>query len=178
MYFLGIIDNINERLGRIVGFLIIVLMLIIFSDICGRYFFLAPFPWGIEVDEYILVVIVFLAGGYAFLHNAHVRVDIIYSRFPPRTRAIIDIITSLFIFSLCIVLVWYGFQLSWQAMINDYRACTAVRTPIWPTYFMIPIAGVLLGLQCLAKWIRDWVLVVKGIKLQSKVSEKESIFGD
>lgn len=176
--FLNLIDNINEWIGRIFSFLIIVLMLLIFVDVCGRYFFSSPLLWGLEVDGYLLVAIVFMGGGYAFLHNAHVRVDIIYTRWPPQARAIIDIITSLLIFLLCIVLIRYGFEIAWEGMLAGHKASTAVRTPMWPSYFVVPLSGVFLGLQCLVKWVRDWVMAVKGIKLESKVVPGEGgIFG-
>lgn len=167
--FSNLIEYVNEWVGRVCGFFIITLMFLVFCDVCGRYFFNRPIQWGLEVCGYQLVTIVFLGGGYTFLHGAHVKVDIIYGKLSPRAQAVMDIITSAFIFLVCIVLIRFGFEAAWKGMMAGHRSSSAAETLMWPSYFAVPIGAVLLGLQCLVKWIRDWCIALGGTKVESKV---------
>jgi TRAP-type mannitol/chloroaromatic compound transport system permease small subunit len=102
-----------------------------------------------------------------------VKVDIVYTRMSPRTKAIVDLITYLFVFLFCLVVVRYGIEVTWAHLINGYTSTSAWSPITWPFKIMVPIAGVLLGTQALAKWIRDLVTVLTGVKLESKVVRGE-----
>lgn len=167
--FLFIIDSVNEWIGKVVSFIAIVLAFVVVYYVVTRYFFQNPPVWGLETTEMMLLVLVCLGGGYTLLHKGHVRVDIIYSRFPPRAKAIVDLITYLIIFFIAAVLVWYGSKTTLSMMRSGELSYGIWAFPLWPTWLMVPIAGVLLGLQCLAKWVRDWVTALTGVELKSKV---------
>ena len=172
--FIDIIDRINERLGKIFGFLIVAMMIVIVYDICMRYFFTKPTSWGMELSTLLQVGVVFLGGGYCLLHGGHVKVDIVYGRFSPRRKAIIDLVTYLFLLALCVVLVWYGGRTAWDSLIGHKVSTSAWAPPLWPSQILIPIGGILIGFQGLAKWIRDWVTAITGVKkLESKVVRGE-----
>ena len=170
---LNVVDNINEWIGKIVGFLIITLTAIIFFDVFLRYLFNSPIYWAMEINEYQLITLVLLTGGYTYLHNGHVRVDIIHSKWSKKTRAKVDLFTSLLVFLVCFVLVRYGIVIAYNSFIHHYTASTVLASPLWPTHFMIPLGALLLGLQCLSKWIRDFVFVFTGTKLESQVFRGE-----
>lgn len=175
--FLNIISTINEWVGNIVSVLIITLSIIVFVDVIGRYFFNSPLSWAMEINEYQLVTLMLLTGGYTYLHNGHVRVDILYSRWSKKTRATVDLFTSLILFLICIVLVRYGLVLAYDSFIHHYTSSMGLAAPLWPTHLMIPLGGLLLGLQCLGHWIRDLVFVFTGTSLDNRrFSEEGGIF--
>jgi len=165
--FLGIIDNISKWTGKIFSFLIIALMLIVVYDVAMRYILNRPTEWGLELNGFLLLAITFLGGGYAFLNRAHVKVTIIHDRFSPRLKAIVDLLTYLVFFMVCIVLVWYGGQVTWDSLIHNTRTPSTWGPLMWPSQILIPIGAVLIALQGLAKWIRDFYIVVKGVSLES-----------
>lgn len=105
---LQIIDNINEWTGNILKFLVIALMLLVSYDVIMRYIFSRPTEWGQEMNGYLQLGVVFLGGGYALLHNAHVRVDNIYKRLPFKGRAVVDAVSYFVLFAICAVLIWKG----------------------------------------------------------------------
>lgn len=166
---LGIIDIINEWVGRTVSFLILTLSLLVFSDVFMRYLFNSPIVWGMELSQYQLVAVVFLSGGYTYLHHGHVKIDILYERWPPKIKASADLFTCLFIFLVSILLMIYGTELAVESYIKNHTMSTGISSPLWPSQLMIPIGGLLLGLQCLAKWIRDIIYLFTGKTFQSKV---------
>ena len=93
----------------------------------------------------------------------------------PRAKAIVDLITYLSVFIICVILVRYGGKMMWQSFsIGEVSSESAWEYIMWPVRLMVPLAGVLLGLQALAKWIRDLATAIAGVKkLESKVVRGE-----
>jgi TRAP-type mannitol/chloroaromatic compound transport system permease small subunit len=168
MKFLDIIDYINEWVGRIFGFVLVSLMLGVVYAVAMRYVFNRPVIWAMEVNRWSLLVAICLGCGYTLLHDAHVKVSVVYDLLTPRGKAILDLISHTAVFLICIVLVWHGGKITWDNLVNGYRSNSVWAPILWPSKALVPIAGVLLGLQCLARWIRDWFMAVKGMQLESK----------
>ena len=96
-----------------------------------------------------------LGGGYVFLHEGHVRLDALYERFTPRVKAILDLITFIFFFIFCGVLIWKGWLMGWDSLMMLERTQSAFAPPLYPIKLVIPVGAGLLILQGLAKFIRD-----------------------
>jgi len=173
LWFFNIVDWLNETIGNIFGYLILTLTFLIFADIFLRYVFGWPIIWGMEVNQYQLITLVFISGGYAYLHNGHVRVDVLYERLSNRAKAFLNLITSFFVFLVCIILIIYGYDVALEAFVNDHRATTVIASPLWPSYLMIPLGALLLGLQSLVNWLRDLIFVVTGEPILSKYMSGE-----
>ena len=172
--FVDFVDRINEWIGKVFAFLIIVTMAVVVFDVFARYFFNRPTVWGMETSTFLLCGIVFLGGGYCLLHGGHVKVDILYARLSPRAKAIIDLITYPLLLGVCFVLIRYGGEIAWDSLIHHKASTSAWAPPLWPVQMVIPIGGILIGLQGLAKWIRDWVTAITGEnKLESKIVRGE-----
>ncbi len=96
-----------------------------------------------------------LAGVYTFLHRAHIRMDIIYSRFSLRTRAAIDVVTGLlFFFYLIVMLLGTG-----RFAIESVKVMQVSPSPWGPPLYPIKIVAVigvfLVLLQGVAQYIRS-----------------------
>jgi TRAP-type mannitol/chloroaromatic compound transport system permease small subunit len=166
---LDIIDTINEWLGKIVSYVLLLLMITVTYDIFMRFFFNRPTSWAMEVSQFSLLTITCFGVGYVFLHRGHIVVDIIFNRFPSRARAAISLFTASIVLFVSIVLIRYGGKSAWAGFIGGYKTESAWHPTLWPFMAMVPISGLLLGFQCLAKWIRDLVMVMKGKELESRV---------
>jgi TRAP-type mannitol/chloroaromatic compound transport system permease small subunit len=102
-----IIDTINEKIGALSSWLVIVLILIILFEVIARYVFNSPTTWAFSTMQMIGGAIIVLGWAYAQLHNSHIRVDIFYSYLSARGKALIDILGSiLFFFPLFGALTW------------------------------------------------------------------------
>jgi len=168
-----IIDLINEWIGRIFSFLIIALMLLVVEEVIARYFFRSPHDWGLELSGFLFLITICLGGGYTLLHGGHVKVDIIYLLFPARVKAIVDLFTYIIVICLAFVLIRYGGESFLRAFTSHAVSFSGWQVILWPFRLFVPIAGMLLGLQALAKWIRDWITAVTGVKMESKVVHGE-----
>ncbi len=161
-FFLHLIDTVNERVGRITSFLVMVLVSIVGYEIVSRVMFNNPTRWVHELSGFFLLACAMLGGGYALLHKAHVNVDILYSRFSPRIRAIIDLLTYMVFFLFCGLLVWKSGQHAWFSLSTGETSTSTWMPLIGPVRALIPIGAFLVLLQGLAKFIRDLVIAVTG----------------
>ena len=156
-------DWISEWSGRIFVWLVIPLIVVVVFEVISRRIFNAPHIWATEVTNYIYGPHFMLVAAYTLLYKAHVSIDIIYGRFSPRTRGILDIFTYLvFFFPFCIIVFTQGIvfaQTSWS--IGETSDSAALRVvPLIKT--AIPVTFALLLLQGLANFIRSIMLAVRG----------------
>jgi len=159
---LGLIDNLSEWSGRIVAPMIAVVMGIVVCEVVLRYFFSAPTYWAHEGSAMLFGAYFILGGGYVLRHRAHVKMDILYDRLPLRTRAIVDVATSLIFFAFCGVMLWYGGEMALRSLrIREYTQ-SFWAPPIYPIKLTIPVGAFLILLQGSAKFIRDLITATTG----------------
>ena len=160
--FLKVIDRISEQSGKAVSFLVIFLVFVILYEIFVRYLFNSPTIWAHEIAQMIYGAYVILLGAYVLQRKGHVNVDILYNRFRPRTRAIIDLFTWLLFFYFCGLLLLKGGEMAWDSLKVLETEPTSFAPPVYPIKMMIPLGALLILLQGLAKFIRDLTLAITG----------------
>jgi TRAP-type mannitol/chloroaromatic compound transport system permease small subunit len=105
-------DRFSDVMGWIAGILNLGMLLNVFYDAIMRYFF-STGSIAMQEMEWHLFAMVFLFGiAYALKEDGHVRVDVLYDRFSPRWKAIVNIGgTILFLLPLSVLIVegsiWY-----------------------------------------------------------------------
>ncbi len=151
-----IIDGVNKRVGNLVSFFAIAMMLSVVYEVVARYFFKSPTIWSMEINQQLLCGYTALAGGYTLLHEDHVNVDVVYERFSPKSRAFIDVFTSVFAFLFISILIVMSWDIAVEAWEDSERSLNLLfEIPLFPVKVCIPIGAVLFGLQLIAKLIRD-----------------------
>jgi len=127
-----------------------------------RYVFDAPTIWAQETSTFLYGAFFMLGGAYVFLIDGHVRVDIFYTRFSRRGKAIVDLITfPIFLFLFLGILVWEGGKMAiWSWSIWEHTQ-SPWSPPIYPLKTVIPVASLLLLLQGIARYVRDLLFLVK-----------------
>jgi TRAP-type mannitol/chloroaromatic compound transport system permease small subunit len=105
-----------------------------------------------------------MAGAYTLAKNGHVRGDILYGFFKPRTQAFFDLVLYVVFFIPGIVaLAWAGYTFAGESWaINEHSSISADGPAIYPFKSIIPIAGVLLLLQGLVEVLRCAVCLKEG----------------
>ena len=76
--FIGLIDRLNEAVGRAMGWLTILMVLNVFTVVVLRYAFSLGWVWMQELYIWIHATVFMLGAGYTLLHDGHVRIDLIY----------------------------------------------------------------------------------------------------
>ncbi len=161
---LAAIDAINDRIGKAVSFLVIAIVGVMVYEVIARYVFDAPTKWAYETVTFILGAYAILGGAYALRHGAHVNMDILHSRLSPRRRAILDVITSVFFFLFCVVLLWKGSEWAARSIRLSEHTWSPWGPPVYPVKILIPIGAFLLLLQGLSKLIRDLLTAFTGAR--------------
>jgi TRAP-type mannitol/chloroaromatic compound transport system permease small subunit len=159
--FIETIDAINEWVGRSLSYFLFAFFVLLFIEVILRYFFNSPTVWANELAQMLFGTYAILGGGYILLTGGHVNVDILYSRYSVKTRAAIDIFTSLLFFLFCGMLLIYGGSLAWESLARFEHSQSAWNPPLYPAKLMIPLAAALLILQGITKLIRD-ILILLG----------------
>ncbi len=111
---MSFLDKSIEYVGRFSALTLIVLTLLVVYDALSRYLFHSGSIALQELEWHLFDVIILLGISYALKEGAHVRVDIFYSQFSKRNKAIVDIISLLFFilpFSFLILYMGYDFVL-------------------------------------------------------------------
>ena len=143
------VDNISKFSGKAVAWLIPLLILELVYDTAARYIFNAPTAWSYDIS-YMLYGSAFMGGAsYPLLLDEHVRIEIIYEKFSPKARAIIDAAGYLlFFFPSMLSFLYFGtlFTLnSWE--LHETSGVSMWSPPIYPFKAIIPITAFLLILQ-------------------------------
>jgi TRAP-type mannitol/chloroaromatic compound transport system permease small subunit len=160
-----LIDGLNERVGRAVGWLVLAAVLISAGNATLRYSLnLSSNAW-LEIQWYLFSAVFLLGAGYTLRKNEHVRIDILTSRLSSRGRAWIDIICGLlFLMPMAIlnmVLSWPMFMQSFIGLEISGDAGGLLR---WPVKLLIPVGFALLVLQGASEIIKR-VAYLRGVLL-------------
>jgi len=159
----GLIDRINEKVGRWVAWLAIAMALVQFAVVIARYVFNAGSTAMQESIWYMHGLIFMLGAGYTLLHDAHVRVDVYYREASPRRKALTDALGSVFfLIPLCLLTVylsssyvlnaWYNFGSGTWVLEGSTEGSGLPL--IFALKTAIPLFAVLLGLQGLSLLIK------------------------
>jgi len=160
-----IIDTISEWTGRGLSLLLIPMCLLLVYEVIMRYGFNRPTFFAHETSLFLYGGTGMLAGAYVVLHNAHIRMDAVYGRLSPRSKAILDLITVPIFFYLCALVLWQGWEMAYRSLIVLEHTMTPWAPPLYPLKMAVPVAAFLVILQGLAKFIRDFFLAVRGREL-------------
>lgn len=159
------VDKMNDRLGRILCYLVLFMMLTGVYEVGMRYFFNRPTIWVWEINGFLLCVLVALGGGFALLTNTHVKVDILYDRFSARAKAVIDLFSSSFMFLFLGVLLWQTAKLSLRSVGHMERSQTLFGPPVYPFKVILAIGILIFLLQAMSRFIRNLYIAVTGKEL-------------
>jgi TRAP-type mannitol/chloroaromatic compound transport system permease small subunit len=155
-FLLQTIDKISTWVGQAFSWLIVALTLLISWEVFSRYVLNNPHAWAFDAMIMLYGTLFMMAGAYTLSKKGHVRGDVIYGFFRPRTQAAIDL-TLYVIFFLpgVIALVWAGYYYAAESwMIREHSSVMYEGPPIYPFKTVIPVAGGFLLLQGIAEIIR------------------------
>ncbi|MGQ5489126.1 TRAP transporter small permease subunit [Thauera sp. ZXT1-4] len=150
-----LIDGLTRIVGKSTMWFVLAATLISATNAIARKVFNIGSNAYLEIQWYLFAAVFLLGAGYAFLQNAHVRIDVLASRLSMRTRNIIDIVgIVLFMLPMC----WFMIEFSWPLVKNAYlsneMSSNAGGLIRWPVYALVPAGFALLGLQAISELIK------------------------
>jgi TRAP-type mannitol/chloroaromatic compound transport system permease small subunit len=158
------IDKISTFVGQAFSWLIVALTLLISWEVFSRYALDHPHSWAFDVMIILYGTLFMMAGAYTLAKAGHVRGDVLYGFFEPRTQATIDLILFvLFFIPGVFALTYAGYYFAAESWaVNEHSSITASGPPIYPFKTMLPLAGAFLLLQGLVEIVRCVICIQQG----------------
>jgi len=159
------IDKISTFVGQAFSWLIVSLTFMISWEVFSRYVLDKPHSWAFDVMIMMYGTLFMMAGAYTLAKAGHVRGDVLYGFFEPRTQATLDLILYILFFIpgvFAMTYAGYFFAAESWAM-NEHSSITAEGPPIYPFKIMLPLAGAFLLLQGIVEIIRCVICIQQGV---------------
>ena len=166
------IDRINDWVGRMVGWVTLGLVLVVFVDVVMRYLFRTSFVFTQEMEWHLFAFIFLIGSGYTLLHDAHVRVDILYQKLGGKGRAWVNFLgVILFLIPGCLLVI----ITSWKFVLSSWSIMEGSPDPGGiPLRFLIksciPVGFSLLLLQGISLGIHSLLQIVGRETVQEEAS--------
>ena len=170
-FLFSLIESFNEYTAKFYGILILALVLIMVVEVIRRYGFNQPIMGVQDIDCAYFGAYYTMAAAYTLAVGGHVKVDVIWSMFSPRHRAIIDLITfpifALFLGGMLYSSWIFAMNATWIAAIgwNLEVDQSHLRLPLYPLKWTLFIGCAMLTVQALIKFVRDLSFSATGREL-------------
>jgi TRAP-type mannitol/chloroaromatic compound transport system permease small subunit len=153
----------NEVIGKGVSWLTTALVLVICYDVAARYLFNTSSAGIVELEWYLFSFIFLLGAAYALKYDKHVRVDVFYQNFSPKTQAWVNLIgTILFLIPFCYVTIITSFKFTGNAYaINEVSPDPGGLPARFIVKGAIPIGFLLLMLQAISLAFRSILTITE-----------------
>lgn len=158
------IDETNRTIGRLVSWLVLAMVSLMFFNVITRYGFNLNLVWQQELVGFMHAIVFMAAAGYTLLHDEHVRIDILYQKMSDKKKAFVDLVgTIIFLFPVCFAILYFSADFvtsSWQIFeaSPEYMGMPGVfilKTFIWVFALSLILQGVSAIIKSLTK-INEW----------------------
>ena len=118
------IDKLSSWLGQIFSWIIVAMTLLITWEVISRYFFNTPHAWVFDTTIIMYGTLFMMAGAYTLAKDGHVRGDVLYGFFDPRTQAGWDLLLYIVFFIPGVAaLTFIGYEFArWTVSFNRWLA--------------------------------------------------------
>jgi TRAP-type mannitol/chloroaromatic compound transport system permease small subunit len=167
------IDGVSILVGRLVSWLIVPMVLGLTFEVVSRYGFNAPTVWAFDMTFMLYGSFFMLGASYTLQRKGHVRTDMLYAGWHPRTQAIVDVVCYLvFFFPFVLTLAYVGWEYFYKAFVTDERFVSSPwMAKVWPLRLVLPVTGALLALQGLSELLKCTYAIRHGVWPRERADE-------
>ena len=155
--YIRIVNKVNQGVGLVTMYLLFVMMGILTYAVITNSVLNSPATWVMEMAQFSMAAYYLLGGGYTLKEGAHVRMDVFYERWGPRTKAVIDSITGIALLFYLVVLVWGGIESTQYSIEYNQKNFTAWGPPLAPIKIIMTFGMILMLLQAIAIILEDLI---------------------
>jgi TRAP-type mannitol/chloroaromatic compound transport system permease small subunit len=158
------VDKVSTWVGHLFSFFIVALTLHVTWEVFRRYVLDSPRAWAFDGMIMMYGTLFMMAGAYTLARNGHVRGDVLYGFFRPRTQATIDLVLYIVFFLPGVIALTYAgyFYAADSWAIRETSNITYEGPPYYPFKTVIPVAGALLLAQGIVEIIRCVICIRQG----------------
>jgi TRAP-type mannitol/chloroaromatic compound transport system permease small subunit len=148
------IEHAVDLIGRGAAWLTLAIALLMAVDVLLRYALSIGSVWAQELEWHLLAPLVLFGMTYALQKGDHVRVDVLYARYPARGQAAVDLLSALLAVAMAVLVIRYSINFVAQSYaINEISSDPGGLTHRWLLKALIPVGFALFGLQAAAQAI-------------------------
>lgn len=153
--FVRSVDAVNKVVGKFSMYLVFLMMGILLFESVSRTLFDKPHIWVVEMAQFTMAAYYLLGGGYSMILRGHVRMDLLYGRWSPRRKGIMDAITTPFMIFYLIFLLIGGLSSIEYALTYGQTNYTPWAPPLAPIKIIMTLGIFLMLLQAIATFFKD-----------------------
>ena len=176
-FLLGIsraIDAFSLNVNKVVIWLVLLATLVSAGNAVVRFTLHNSSNAWLELQWIMFGAIFLLGASYTFMKNGHVRVDVLYGKYPPRVKIWVDLLGTLF-FLIPTAVVIFLTSLPWvvNSIATREMSPDAGGLPYWPIKLLIPAAFVLLTLQAVSEVIKRIAMLGGHLPIPEETVDEE-----
>lgn len=145
----SVLDRITDLLAGAAGVFLILIMLLVSYLVVMRYTLGRPPGWVVEICQYMIFALTFLAAPWLLRKGGHVRVDLVLVFLSPKANSLLSMITSIAGMLISIILAWYAALSTWQHFVQHIAVIEILRIPKALLLAFIPLGFLLLSMEFL-----------------------------
>jgi len=150
------LDAVVDRMGRLAAWSMVVLVLLVSTNVLVRYFLREGSVWSQELEWHLLAPIVLFGIPYALANDEHVRVDILYERFPDKGQEAINLFAALIGACVALLLIKFSVPYVEQSWRNGEGSPDPGGLPArYALKALLPLGFLILFIQQFASAIRS-----------------------
>jgi TRAP-type mannitol/chloroaromatic compound transport system permease small subunit len=152
--FVARVERTVDLIGRAASWLTLAIVVLMAIGVLLRYAFSIGSVWAQELEWHLLAPLVLFGMTYALLKGEHVRVDVLYARYSPRTQAAVDLLSALLALAMAVLVIRYSIQFVSQSyVINEISSDPGGLTHRWVLKALIPVGFAVFGLMASAQGV-------------------------
>ncbi|MGH8690055.1 MAG: TRAP transporter small permease subunit [Burkholderiales bacterium] len=170
------VDQLSKTVGHMFAWCLMILTFGTSYEVFVRYVLNAPTSWAFDFSYLMYGAMFYMAGAYTLSRGGHVRADMFYRLWRPRTQASVELVLYIvFFFPGVLALVLSGWQYGYDSMkILESSVNSPAGVPIWPLKMLIPFGAGLLALQGVAEVLRC-VLCIRNNEWSPRLHDVEEL---
>lgn len=152
--YVRIVDAVSYRIGRVTMLLIFLMVGVLFYSSITKAFF-DPALWTFEFSQFLMVAYFMLGGPYSIQLGGHVRMDLLYGNWKPKTQNSWDAVTSIILIGYLAMLLYGSIDSAIYAVEYNERSYSIWRPYMWPIKFIMVFGISLMLLQAISQFFKD-----------------------
>lgn len=156
--YVRVVDAWSRYTGLIAMYMVFLMIGILSYASIMKVFFL-PSNWTVEMAQFVMVAYFAIGGAYTLKEGEHVRMDLIYSGLAVRTKARVDLFTSVVLIGFLVMLQIGGVSSLIYAFQYGEKSFSAWAPVMWPIKVILNLGIFLMLLQSIAVFFKDWAIL-------------------
>jgi TRAP-type mannitol/chloroaromatic compound transport system permease small subunit len=169
LHFSRFVDLLNEKIGLLANWLVLISCVISAGNAMIRYTFSNSSNAWLEIQWYLFGGMVMLGAAYTLRMNEHVRVDVLYSRYGSRTRLWVDLLGGIFfLLPMTAIIGWLAWPMFANSLALNETSNNFGGLLRWPVKLMVPLGFFLLSLQGVSEIIKRAAALTGRLELDAE----------